>query len=286
MVAVSSVALSLASLALGSLWYWDAYVRTKTSWFIAYGERWGVPLGIGQLDEAAAGTHPFVYRIKSRSGRVVEMVRHNGSSGLIGEAETPSGDDDWTKNTARWLYRYREDGTLASVAMFDPSGQALRQHGYEFSDDRRSGIVRFERRLGMAERQMSAGTALGRVKRRIRCEPRGDRPTPPQLQCRWSDRRSPLRVIWRRRHPRQLQRRLWTCIRARLQWSDSQHAKHRRRRRDAGRENWCGGDTPTIRRCGTAVGRRMAVEGRYADGERSGFCDAAHFTRRSRPQDR
>ena len=162
-IAAATLVTLAAALSAG-YWHWDNNIRTKTSYFANYGERWGVPFGIGPMDEGAARAQGFVYRLTTRGGRVVGMQQQNGSGGLVGEVETADADEPWTRDVARFVYAYRDDGTLASVAMFDTKGHLLRQHGYEFDKDRLSGVVSFARALGMAERQRATGSALGSVR--------------------------------------------------------------------------------------------------------------------------
>ena len=155
-IAAATLVTLAAALSAG-YWHWDNNIRTKVDYFASYGERWGVPFGIGPMDETAARAQGFVYRLTSRGGRVVQMQQQNGSGGLVGEAETSDADEPWTRDVARFVYSYRDDGGLASVAMFDTKGHLLRQHGYEFNRERLSGVVGFARALGMAERQRATG---------------------------------------------------------------------------------------------------------------------------------
>src|SRR5262249_27618301 len=124
-IAAAAVLAVAALLGVGT-WYWDSYVRTKTSYFASYGERWGVPFGIGPLDETAARTQSHVYRLTIRSGRVVQMRRQNGSGGLMGDAEVQDSEESWTSEAARFVYTYHDDGMLASIAMFDQTDRPLR----------------------------------------------------------------------------------------------------------------------------------------------------------------
>ncbi len=151
----------LISAVLSGLWYWDAHVRTKAGFFVAYGEKWGVPYGIGEIDDATARAQYVVYRLTRRGGRVVEMARENGSRGYRDEAESLYENESWNAKTARWVLRYHEDNTLAYVTQFDAVGRIVRRLAYEIDTGRRSGLVRFERAIGIADRQMADGTSLG-----------------------------------------------------------------------------------------------------------------------------
>ena len=152
-----------AVIAGAGLWYWDSHLRLKTELFANYSERWGVPVGAGAIDRSVASHLYRVYKVTKRAGRVLELARINGSGYPADETETPYEGEDWSK-AARWTYDYREDGTLSAVKMFTSTGRSLRQLQYRFSEDKRSGVVLFERDLGQAERQSAGGTALGSVK--------------------------------------------------------------------------------------------------------------------------
>ena len=95
--------------------------------------------------------------------QVLELARLNGSGSLTDEPETPQNVEDWTKEAARWTFDYRDDGALSAVKMFTAADRALRQLQFRFSDDKRSGVVLFERDIGQAENQSAEGMALASV---------------------------------------------------------------------------------------------------------------------------
>src|SRR5208337_1289783 len=72
----------------------------------------------------------------------------------------------WTIGVAEWRFGYRSDersadSHIASAVLSDETGRQLRRISYDFSDDRREAIARFDRNLGVAERQSAEGSTLG-----------------------------------------------------------------------------------------------------------------------------
>ncbi|MGO9171372.1 MAG: TIR domain-containing protein [Rhodomicrobium sp.] len=153
----------LAVVAAAGLWYWDSYIRLKTELYANYSERWGVPVGEGSIGESTAAHLNKVYRVTKRAGRVLELARLNGSGSLSSATETLYEGEPWTKDAARWTFDYREDGTLSAVKMFTGTGRSLRQLQYRFSEDKRHGVMLFERDLGEAESQAAGGMSLASV---------------------------------------------------------------------------------------------------------------------------
>jgi hypothetical protein len=147
-------------------WYWDQHLRTKTQYCANYGERWGVPYCIGELDGATQAARQRSYRFRIRGGRVLELARVNGSGSPIVFSDNLFKQEAWISDVALWQFTYLSDvlGTrplLASVYMKNPAGLTLRQVSYRYSDDRQQAIARFEGGFGGDEGQTGAGSRLG-----------------------------------------------------------------------------------------------------------------------------
>ena len=159
----------LAAAACVGLWWWDANIRIHTQYCANYVERWGVPACVREVGADASRGSNATYRLRLQGGRVLDMARVNGSGELTEETQTPYEKESWTEGVAEWLFAYRSGGTnipsipsaLASVTMRGKSGRVLREISYEFTEDRSEGFAKFDRRLGVAERQASTGSDIG-----------------------------------------------------------------------------------------------------------------------------
>ena len=89
---------------LGGAGYWWDQARLKTDHYIAYEERWGVPRGIGPVDEKMQNRRGATFAIDSRGGRVIGMRSIKGS----GTATDLDGDnifgEPWMADVATWLF--------------------------------------------------------------------------------------------------------------------------------------------------------------------------------------
>jgi hypothetical protein len=162
-----SVAAAVLILAMGGgTWWWDAKLRVKTEYCANYGERWAVPLCVGRLEAREQMARTTSYRFRLQAGRVLDLARVNGSGTLVDHQNTEYEDEPWTKGLALWRFAYRSasygaEPQLAAVTLEGATGVELRKIGYDFSADRRQAIARFDRGLGVAERQAASGSALG-----------------------------------------------------------------------------------------------------------------------------
>ncbi len=120
-----------------------------------------MPKCVGPLSAAAAKEQWRIYRLKSQARRVREMARVDGSGNLQDSDSIESGDEPWMAGAARWLFSYRQDGTLTEVEMQSRTGRHVRRLSYEIQRDRLTGVVRFKYDIGMADRQRAGAAALG-----------------------------------------------------------------------------------------------------------------------------
>jgi YD repeat-containing protein len=163
---LGAAAMLLVLAGLSGLWWWDANLRVKTQYCAAYIERWATPFCAGELSAAEQTPRATSFRFHIRGGRVLDMTRINGTGAPDDDGQTGEYEDEpWTTDVAEWRFAYRSgarssEPLLASAALYDRTGKPLRQIGYEFSEDRRQGIARFDRNFGMAERQSAEGSAL------------------------------------------------------------------------------------------------------------------------------
>jgi YD repeat-containing protein len=148
------------------LWWWDQNLRIKTAYCASYGERWAIPFCVGPLDAATQAARRSSYRFRTQGGRVLEMTRINGSSAPTFLDYYSHPEEAWNQNVAQWRFTYLADapGTRAlpaSVTMEGPTGVKLHQVDYDYSDDRRQAIARFDGGFGMGAGQAAAGSSLG-----------------------------------------------------------------------------------------------------------------------------
>ena len=126
-----SVAATLFLLtSIGSLYWWDRYVREKSAYYQALIWRWGLPEGLGAVDTATRSHVGASFEVVSRAGKV-RWVRQENSAGVL-SASDPSGD-------ARWEVVYREDGSPERIRVFNQTDQLVREEVFKAKD-----IVSFE----------------------------------------------------------------------------------------------------------------------------------------------
>ena len=113
--AAAAVALVMTIGGLG-LAYWQM-MRPSTAYYREFVFRHGIPEGLGAIDEDTRKHRAVSYGVTVRrdsliaSPRVVEMRREN-SAGKLVAAKTLRGE-------ARWLIRYRDDGSVERIQVFD-----------------------------------------------------------------------------------------------------------------------------------------------------------------------
>lgn len=162
---LAAAAALLGVAGVGGLWWWDVNLRVKTQYCANYGERWAAPFCVGELSEAQQRARTTSFRFHIQGGRVLDMARVNGAGTAVDE-QSGYEEEAWTAGVAEWRFSYRSDARfaeplLASAVLYDKTGKQLREIGYEFSDDGRQAIARFDRNFGVAERQSAEGSALG-----------------------------------------------------------------------------------------------------------------------------
>jgi hypothetical protein len=109
------VALLLPLLALG-LWRWDD-TRLKVSSFANLASRWGVPEGVGPIDDELRAGREAHYRVESRGGRVRRVLRQNGSGRLA--------DDPGESGASIHEVHYRGDDSLQRIDLRDHNGRLV-----------------------------------------------------------------------------------------------------------------------------------------------------------------
>jgi hypothetical protein len=168
-LAFRSIAAALVLLFAGAgMWWWDANFRIRTQYCTSYAERWGMPFCVGPIDGDAWQRRGVTYRIMTRGGQTLELARVNGSGNLRSPFETSYEGEDWDIGAARWVYTYRHEGgsadpMLASVVLFGNTGQRLRSIEFQFAENRRQAIARFDKDFGVAELQSALGSTLSPI---------------------------------------------------------------------------------------------------------------------------
>ena len=130
----------------GALAYWQM-MRPKVAYYRQLVWRWGLPEGLGPLDEETRG-HRFVnYKVVSqRAGvlqapRVVEVRREN-SAGRLSTGGSLRSDDE---EHARWLVRYRDDKSPERIEVYNPGNRLVREDLLRPQPSANRLIVTFER---------------------------------------------------------------------------------------------------------------------------------------------
>lgn len=158
---IGTLAAAMIAAASAGLWWWDANLRVHTHYCANYAERWGAPECVGELGSDGWRGSNATFRLRAQGGRVLDMARVNGSGEPTEREQTPNEKESWSEAVAQWRFAYRSGaGNLASVTMMSKSGRLVRQISYDFSEDRREAVAKFDRSLGVAERQTSTGSDL------------------------------------------------------------------------------------------------------------------------------
>jgi hypothetical protein len=125
-----AVLLLLGGLA-GGLWYWDAYLRTKTEYYNTFIRRWGAPEGVGRLTEDQARARYLTYRFRRRAGRVLRVEVINGHGVPIAVYADISNFDNsqgpWKPEGRESVYEYSygADGRVTEETARDRHGQVV-----------------------------------------------------------------------------------------------------------------------------------------------------------------
>jgi MTH538 TIR-like domain (DUF1863)/FHA domain/PDZ domain len=127
--------------------YWEM-MHPKIAYYRQLVWRWGVPEGLGLIDNEIRGRRFLTYKVTTQrpgitqSPRVVEVRLENSAGQLSGDG--PIRMEDGTH--ARWVVRYREDGTLDKIEIYDRTGHLMREEVFRKDPSKDTIIVDFERR--------------------------------------------------------------------------------------------------------------------------------------------
>ncbi|MBN8606443.1 MAG: toll/interleukin-1 receptor domain-containing protein [Caulobacterales bacterium] len=150
---------------VGAVWLmYSSFFATHTRYFVDYAERWGVPVGVGELNTGQQRVRTLSYRIRTRAGHVVELARVNGSGtpislGYIWGLNIRSEAEGAGDNVVRWTYAYDGD-VLSAVTSYDANGVRIQRSSYNCSTDHRECVSRFEAGLGLVSGQRNAAASL------------------------------------------------------------------------------------------------------------------------------
>jgi hypothetical protein len=141
----TAAALCLVLGGLG-LFYWDR-MRPSTAHYRQIVWRWGVPEGLGPIDDEKRRHLATNYSVTTQrstiwsSPRVVEARREN-SAGALRDLSSQRNDND---GRVHWVVRYREDGSVERIAGFDATDRFLRDDVLQREPSSGRLIVTFER---------------------------------------------------------------------------------------------------------------------------------------------
>ena len=107
-------------LAIGAgVWYWD-YNRLKIYYYKDYVEQWGIPQGIGEIDEDDAKHLNRMYLFEYRQNKLQRVAHVNSKGKLIEDGESERSD-----RPIDMTFTYREDGKISSVRATDRNGKVV-----------------------------------------------------------------------------------------------------------------------------------------------------------------
>lgn len=133
----AATAMVMLVLGAGGYAYRD-YNQPKSAFFRQIAWRYGVPEGVGPIDEETRTHRQASYRVVSQRGRVVE-VRTETSSGDLRAPLTA--EDEF----ARWVVIYRENGPAERVAFYNGNNDLAYEEVHKRDPANKSMIVTFER---------------------------------------------------------------------------------------------------------------------------------------------
>lgn len=120
----TSVAACIALIIGAGIYYWD-YNRTKVYYYKDYAEQWGVPQGIGELNEREVGHREASYRFEYSKGRLRRMSYVN-SSGKI----TTHHDSEHMERPSDLQLFYADNNKLDYTKVLDQYGKVLYKMDY------------------------------------------------------------------------------------------------------------------------------------------------------------
>jgi hypothetical protein len=112
----------------GGLSYWQM-VHPKVAYYRQLVWRWGLPEGAGLIDKEMRDHRFQTYKVTTQrpgimqSPRVVEVDLENSAGQLSGGGPSRLEDGAYV----RWVVRYREDGSLEKIEIFDRVGHRVRE---------------------------------------------------------------------------------------------------------------------------------------------------------------
>ena len=148
LILAMSLVLALLS---GGGWWWD-FTRIKTSYYTNYGNRFGVPFGVGELSESQATERWRSYKIESQRGLVRSFAQVN-SAGVAQPYAANEGDVRDYQGVS-WQLRYTAKGQLAEIDFIDKNNNTITTHVYRFIGNQAS--VQFSQGTGFAKQFQSA----------------------------------------------------------------------------------------------------------------------------------
>jgi hypothetical protein len=128
------------------LFYWEM-MRPSTAHYRQIVWRWGVPEGLGPIDEETRRHISVNYSVTTQrstiwSGPRVVEVRRENSAGALRDLSSQRNDND---GRVRWVVRYREDGSVERIEGFDATDRFLREDVLQREPSSGRLIVTFER---------------------------------------------------------------------------------------------------------------------------------------------
>jgi hypothetical protein len=109
--------------------------KTGSRFFVNYEERWGVPVGIRELDGQSLQKLSHYFRLDYKAGRLKEISCLD-RTGLLRE------DPRQNKLSARTIFHYYENGLLSDKLLFSATGGLLDTYEFRFLEGKKKAIIR------------------------------------------------------------------------------------------------------------------------------------------------
>ncbi|MGH8379900.1 toll/interleukin-1 receptor domain-containing protein [Pseudomonas sp.] len=117
-----------------SIWVWD-YNRLQVSYYANLGSRWGIPQGVGEIDQNVRRGRETHYQVESRHYKVRRVLRVNSAGHLR--------DDKDNQNAAVQSIFYREDGAIEKAELRDHNNQLVLQKTFSELEKADQGKVHY-----------------------------------------------------------------------------------------------------------------------------------------------
>lgn len=107
--------------------------RIKVEYHTAITEKWSVPVGLHEISESKKKQRTGIYKLEYKEGKLRSLSYVNSFDTLIS--------DSTRNNNSKWIFYYREDGSLIKTSCLDQNERHVYDHSYIFDADMKRSIM-------------------------------------------------------------------------------------------------------------------------------------------------